>query len=246
MGLVPLGDLGRRDPDHAHFEPLRRSGLVEEGALDHDRRRKEGRAVAFAHIAADDRKSGLLVSAPERLEAIVEIVVPERRGVILQRIHGGYDGVNRLRVCNDRLGREIAERRPLKTVAVVEQKAVGRLSAGLSDQRRGAREADRIVRAIAIIVVRIEVGVEVGEPEKAQAKPGPARVSWEVRSSLRQGSSFVTGTRKAMNGSSPRSPSRSKRRFKAERRRPEIDRASPAWRSIPPPGPRPRSPPDRA
>jgi hypothetical protein len=195
MGLVPLGDLGRRDPDHAHFEPLRRSGLVEEGALDHDGRRKEGRAAAFAHIAADDRKSGLLVSAPERLEAIVEIVVPERRGVIVQRIHGGYDGVNRLRVCNDRLGREIAERRPLKTVAVVEQKAALRLSAGLSDQRRGAREADRIVRAIAIIVVRIEVGVEVGEPEKAQAKPGPARVSWEVRWSLRQGSSFVTGSR---------------------------------------------------
>jgi hypothetical protein len=35
VGLVPLGDLWRRHADHAYCEPLRRSVLIEEGALDH-------------------------------------------------------------------------------------------------------------------------------------------------------------------------------------------------------------------
>ena len=76
-----------------------------------------------------------------------------------------------------RLSREIAERRALKNVAVVEQEAVGRLAPRLSDQRRRAREADRIVRTIAILVVRIEIRVEVGQPEKPHAKPGVAPAS---------------------------------------------------------------------
>ena len=95
MGLVPLGDLRRRDADHADFEPLRRSGLVDERALDHDRRRKPGRAVAFADIAADDRKARLRVSALESVEAVVEIVVAERRGGVVKRVHRGDDGMDR-------------------------------------------------------------------------------------------------------------------------------------------------------
>ena len=75
MGLIPSGDLRRRDAEHAHFEPLRRSSLVDEFALDHDRGWKPGGAVAFANIAADDRKPGLRISALEDLEAVVEIVV---------------------------------------------------------------------------------------------------------------------------------------------------------------------------
>src|ERR1700722_2982250 len=70
--------------------------------------------------------------------------------------------------CPSRL---ISQGRALKDVAVVEQQAVGRLPARLHDQRRGARKTDRIVRAITVIVVRIEVRVQVGEAEKPQAKP---------------------------------------------------------------------------
>ena len=51
MGLVPLSDLRRRDPDHAHSEPLRPSILVDQVALDHDRRRIPWRAVASADVA---------------------------------------------------------------------------------------------------------------------------------------------------------------------------------------------------
>ena len=135
------------------------------------------------------------ISALEDLEAVVEIVVAQRRGRIVKRVHGGDDWMDRLRVRRCRFGRQIAERRALKNVAVVEQQAIGRLSARLSDQSRGAREADGIVRTIAIIVVRVEIGVQVVEAEKAQAKPRPALASGGFRSSLRQGLSFVTGSR---------------------------------------------------
>ena len=79
------------------------------------------------------------VGAFERLEAVVEIVVPKRRDRIVQTIHGGDDGVDRGRVGRDGLSRQVAERRALKDVAVVKQQAVGVLSARFSDQRRRAR-----------------------------------------------------------------------------------------------------------
>ena len=195
MDLVPLGDLRRRDADHAQFEPLRRASLVDEFALDHDRRGKPGRAVTFADIAADDRKPGLRISALEDLEAVVEIVVAKRRDGIIKPVHRADDGVDRARVRSDRPGGDVAERRALKAVAIVEQKAVGGLAAGLGDQGRGARETDGIVRAVTVIIVRIEVGVQVGDAKKPQAKPGLARASGGFGSSLRQGLSFVTGSR---------------------------------------------------
>ncbi len=133
MDLVPLGDLRRRNADHTYFEPLRRSGLVDERAFDHDRGRKPGRAIAFADVAADDGKARLRISALERLQAVVEIVVPQRRDVIVKRVHGGDDGMDRAGVRKYRLGGEVAERRALKNVAVIEQQAVGGLPAGLPD-----------------------------------------------------------------------------------------------------------------
>ena len=36
MGLIPLRDLRRRSADHAQLEPARRSGFVDESALDDD------------------------------------------------------------------------------------------------------------------------------------------------------------------------------------------------------------------
>ena len=105
MGFVPLGDLRRRDADHADFEPAGGSGLVDKRAFDHDRRRKPGRAIAFAHIAADDRKARLRISAPERLEAVIEIVVPESRDGIVKRVHRGDDGVDSLGIRDNRLSR---------------------------------------------------------------------------------------------------------------------------------------------
>ena len=36
VGFVPLRNLRRRNADHAHLEPVRRAGLVDELALDHN------------------------------------------------------------------------------------------------------------------------------------------------------------------------------------------------------------------
>ena len=99
-------------------------------------------------------------------------MVPERGGRIVEPVHRGDHGMDRVRVSDDRLGGEVAERRALENVAVVEQQAVGTFVARLSDQRRRTREADRIIGTIPIIVVRIEIGVEIGEAKQAQAKSG--------------------------------------------------------------------------
>src|SRR5579872_6542974 len=121
MSLIPLSDLRRRDADDPYFEPPRLSGLVKEFALDHDRRRKEGRAVAPADVARDDGKARLPISALKRLEAVVEIVVPERPCVIAEPVHRGDDGMDRALVRDDCSSRQIAERGSLKNVAIVEQ-----------------------------------------------------------------------------------------------------------------------------
>jgi hypothetical protein len=94
MGFVPLGDLRGRDADHAHLELACSPGLIDKRAFDHDRRRKPGRAIAFAHIAADDGKARLRISALERLEAIIEIVVPESRDGVVKCVHRGNDRVD--------------------------------------------------------------------------------------------------------------------------------------------------------
>ena len=112
------------------------------------------------------------VSALEDLEAVVELMVAKHRGRIVERVHRRDDRMDRLRVFGDRVGGEVAERRALENVAVVEQQAVGRFLASLSDQGRGPGKPDRIVRAVAVIVVRIEIGVQIGQAEQAQAQAG--------------------------------------------------------------------------
>jgi hypothetical protein len=107
MGFVPLRDLWRRDPDHAYFEPAGGCGLVDKRAFDRNRSRKPGRAIAFAHVAADDRKARLPISALERPEAVVEIVVPERRDGIIERVHRRDDGVDCCGVRHHRFSRQI-------------------------------------------------------------------------------------------------------------------------------------------
>jgi hypothetical protein len=117
MGFVPLRDLRRRHADHAHFEPVGGFRFVDKRTFDHDRRRKPGRAIAFAHVAADDRKARLRISA---LEAVVEIVVSERRDRIVKRVHRGDDRVGGPGMGDNRFGRQIGQGRALKDVAVVE------------------------------------------------------------------------------------------------------------------------------
>jgi len=80
--------------------------------------------------------------------------------------------MDRPRVPDDRRGGEVAERRALENVAVVEKEAVGAFASRLSDQRGGASEADRVVRTITIIFVRIEIGVQIGQADEALAQPG--------------------------------------------------------------------------
>ena len=172
MGFVPLRDLRRRDADHADPEPARRPGFVGEVALDDNRRGEPGRAVGLQDIAADNGKARLRIGALQRLEAIVEFMVAERGDRVVEPVHGGNHRMDGARVADDRGGSEVAKRRALENVAVVEQEAVGAFAPRPGDQRGGAREADRVIRAITIVIVRIEIGMQIGQANKAQAQPG--------------------------------------------------------------------------
>src|SRR5690606_26560929 len=67
-------------------------------------------------------------------------------------------------------GDVVAHRVALEEVAVVDQHRVGRLGADRVDDRGGAGEAHRVVRLVAVIVVRVDVHVQVGRLHDAQMR----------------------------------------------------------------------------
>ena len=168
MGFVPLRDLHWREADDAHFQQLRRAALIDERALDHHRRRKPRGPVRSQNVAADDRKARRSVGALDNVESIVELVIAQRCGRVVQSIHRGDHRMVRTRTLPHGLSGEIAERRALKNVAIVEQETVSLLPACLRDQRGRLRKTDRNVGPIAKIIVRVKIGVQVGHADEAQ------------------------------------------------------------------------------
>ena len=149
---------------------MRRARSVMHGALDHDPGGEPRCAVLASDVAADDGKARAGVSALENVKTVVEVMVAERGRGKVERVHDGDDRMGRLVVLRHRLGGEIAERRALQNVAVVEQQAVGRFLARLDDQRCGARETDRIIGTVAIVIVRVEIGVQIRHAHESQGK----------------------------------------------------------------------------
>ena len=223
--------------------------LVDQDALDHCRGRKPGRAVASPNIAANHRKAGLRVGALERLEAIIELMVAQRRGRIAERIHGRDDRMDSLRVVHDRRSGEVPERCALENVAVVEQQAVGRVfraprrsgrpsararpncRAGRGNNRRDRDwRADRSGRAGAGAPRRLRAEVRCGPgaatPKRYAGKVGTAREGRRAPDAAVK-EALAGARRRARAGIGSRG-------------------TSSAWRPSRPGGRRPRSSPDRA
>jgi hypothetical protein len=89
-------------------------------------------------------------------------VVADRAAIVREHVHGGHHRVGVALPHAAPVGHEVAERRALDQVAVVEQQAVRRLRPGGPDERRRAGEPDRVVGGVAVIVVREDVHVQVG------------------------------------------------------------------------------------
>ncbi len=93
---------------------------------------------------------------------------PKRRGRIVQRVHDDNHGMTSGPILSHVFGREIAERRALENVAVVEQQAIQAFPTRLSDQRGRLCQPERFVGTITKIVVRIEAGVQIRDTDEAQ------------------------------------------------------------------------------
>jgi hypothetical protein len=170
MGFVPLCNLHRRETHHANSQPNGRFAVIDEEALDHDRRREPRPAIHPLDVAADHWKARRPVGAVENVEAIIKVVVPKRGARIVQHVHRRDDWMSRGQILGHRQGGVVAERRALKNVAVVEEETIARFPAGLSDQRRGSCQTNGRIRPITKIVVGVKISMQVRHAEQAQTE----------------------------------------------------------------------------
>ena len=80
-------------------------------------------------------------------------MIAERAAIVVELVHGGDHGMHVAGLHALAIGNEIAERRALDQVAVIEEQAVLGLGPRALHQRRGACQAHRVVGRVAIIVI---------------------------------------------------------------------------------------------
>lgn len=168
MALVPLHDLRRHEADHADLQHMPVAGLVLEALLEQAPGIDQGPAADAFDIGADHRELRLGEPVVEEFQPVVEFVIAERAAEIGQGVHRrehrmGLAGLQPLLV-----GDVVAKRGTLQEIAIVEEQAVLRVALSRLDQARGLGEADRVVVAVAEIVVGHDVDVEIGGLQHAQ------------------------------------------------------------------------------
>ena len=167
-----------------------------------DPRLEDGCAgVPVDRVGREQREVQLLLEGPQRVEAVVVLVVAEGGGVVADLVHRGGHRVRRAAGDRVDLGVVVRERRALDRVAGVDrQGALGTdLGADRLDDRGGLGDADVVVRLVVVlgvleVVPVVDVAVQVGRAEHGQshdlavgARPGrprrPARrhPRWRVR-----------------------------------------------------------------
>ena len=175
VGLVPDRDAGVGQAEDADLEGAAVADLVglddvrrEHGAL---RRRVDG-------VGAEQREVQLRLEGAQRVDAVVELVVAERRGVVPDEVH--RVGHRVLRALGDRvdLGVVVGQRGALDGVTGVEGEDRLALAVGPHplDQRGHLRDADVVLGLVVELgvleVVPVEdVAVQVGGAEHGEPHP---------------------------------------------------------------------------
>jgi hypothetical protein len=88
-------------------------------------------------------------------------------GGVTEHVHGGDHRVDVAFGEPFAQGHIIAERRSLNNVAVIEKKDVWLFRARRPDQCRRLGEAHRLIRTVAIIVIREDIGVQIAGADQA-------------------------------------------------------------------------------
>ena len=147
-------------------------------ALD-DVRREGGRpGRPVDRVGAQQREAQLALEGPQRVHAVVELVVAEGRGVVADRVHRGGHRVDVALRDRVDLGVVVAQRGALDRVTGVEREAAGRapLLPHRRDEGRDLGQAHVVRRAVGVLrvlevvpVEHVAVGVaraEHGQPER--------------------------------------------------------------------------------
>ena len=149
-----------------------------------DVRRERGRpGRPVDRVGAQQREAQLALERPQRVHAVVELVVAEGRGVVADRVHRGGHRVDVPPRDRVDLGVVVAQRGALDRVTGVEREAAGRapLLPHRRDEGRDLGQAHVVRRAVGVLrvlevvpVEHVAVGVaraEHGQPERRAHAP---------------------------------------------------------------------------
>ena len=173
---VPVHDLGRHKADKADLDRMRLTRAVGQHPVEDDVRLDQRRvgsrdaALFLDHVGRDDREVGPGKGLHQEIKAVVEFVVAEGRGVEAHRVHRGDDRVHVAFFHAALIGDVIAHRVALQKVTVVEKERIRRLSPDIGDMGGGAREADGVDGAVAVVIIGPDMHVEVGRFHDAEMR----------------------------------------------------------------------------
>ena len=138
-------------------------------------------------VGAEQREVALRLEGAQGVEAVVELVVAQRRRVVADGVHGLGHRVHGPAGDRVDLGVVVGQRRALDRVAGVEQERVGRPPLGAHRRHQGGDlgQADVVVGRVVVLGVLEVVPVEDVAVGVRRAQHGEPEPSWLGRAGLR-------------------------------------------------------------
>ncbi len=174
MCFVPDRDLRRqkaRDPQPDRPQPAL---IVADLPVQHRPAGKGRRAIAAVQVRAQQRKPRPGQRRIQKPQAKVEIVVPQRHGIIAQQVHRLNHRMRAVGLGRVGFGQGIAQGAALQEVAIVQQQGIGRRRPQSGDVVRDRGKAGPRRRPVAVMVpgTKVEVKIAGGE-DRHLAAGGP-------------------------------------------------------------------------
>lgn len=168
-GLEPGEAGGRQHADHRDAQGLLGAVTVEQAAFEH-RPGADRRADGGAQIGAEHRKFRRFQRLSERPDPEIELVITKRRSVVAQSVHRRDHRVLAVvAACGLAwLAPELRQRRALKKIAAIEQKAVRGFAARLRDFRGQRCQASARGGAIVEVIVSPSLTMQIGRLKNPQ------------------------------------------------------------------------------